>query len=99
MNKDKIKPTENKEAASKTANTVKGRISRKFDGVVVSDKMDKTIVVRVDSTKIFPGIKKRITRSKRYKVHDEKNSFKEGDRVSFIECRSISKDKKWKVMN
>ena len=74
-------------------------IKRKFSGVVVSDKMDKTIVVRVESVKIHPKYKKRYTVSKKFKVHDEKNICKEGDKVSFAECRPLSKDKRWRVIN
>ena len=73
-------------------------IRKKFDGVVVSDKQDKTIVVEVDSVKVHPKYKKRYTVSKKYKVHDEKNQYKEGDKVSFTPCRPISKDKKWRVV-
>ncbi|MEK7558046.1 MAG: 30S ribosomal protein S17 [Patescibacteria group bacterium] len=73
-------------------------IKRVFNGVVVSDKMDKTIVVLVSRVKIHPRYKKRYTVSKKYKVHDEKNQYKEGDKVSFVETRPISKDKKWKVL-
>ncbi len=73
-------------------------MKRKFHGVVVSDKMDKTIVVRVDQVKIHPKYKKRYAISKKYKVHDEKNRFKEDDKVEFTECRPLSKDKKWRVI-
>jgi len=73
-------------------------IKRAFTGVVVSDKMDKTIVVKIDRTKIHPKYKKRYTVSKKYKVHDEKNEHKIGDKVNFVECRPLSKDKRWKVM-
>ena len=70
---------------------------RVFTGMVVSDKMDKTIVVKVDRTKIHPRYKKRYTVSKKYKVHDEQNKHKIGDKVFFVECRPLSKDKKWRV--
>ncbi|MCD4705640.1 30S ribosomal protein S17 [bacterium] len=73
-------------------------IKRIFNGVVMSDKMEKTIVVKVDRTKVHPKYKKRYIISKRYKVHDEKNKFKIGDKVAFIECRPLSKDKRWKVI-
>lgn len=73
-------------------------IRKKFDGVVVSDKNDKTIVVRVDRVKIHPKYKKRYTVSRRYQVHDEKNQFKEGDKVNFQECRPYSKSKRWRVL-
>ncbi|MBU1160570.1 30S ribosomal protein S17 [Patescibacteria group bacterium] len=82
----------------KEINNKKIAIKKKFDGIVISDKMDKTIVVRVDRVKIHPKYKKRYTVSKKYKVHDEKNQFKEGDKVVFIECRPLSKDKRWHVV-
>ncbi len=75
------------------------KVKRTFTGTVVSDKMDKTIVVRVDRTKVHPKYKKRYTVSKKYKVHDEENKFKIGDKVNFVECRPLSKDKRWKVLN
>ncbi len=71
---------------------------KKFSGVVVSAKMNKTIVVRIDRVKIHPKYKKRYTVSKKYKVHDEKNQFKEDAKVTFIECRPLSKDKRWRVV-
>jgi len=74
-------------------------IKKKFNGVVVSDKQDKTIVVRVDSVKIHPKYKKRYTSSKKYKVHDEENKYKTDDKVSFVECRPLSRDKRWRVLN
>lgn len=77
---------------------VKSAIKKKFSGVVVSHAMNKTIVVKVDSVKIHPKYMKRFTSSKKYKVHDEKNQFKENDKVNFIECRPYSKDKKWRVI-
>jgi len=72
-------------------------ISRTFNGVVVSDKNDKTIVVKVESVKKHPKYQKRYTVSHRYKVHDEKNEFHVGDKVSFKECRPLSRDKRWRV--
>lgn len=74
------------------------KIIRKFQGVVVSDKMDKTIVVKVRRIKIHPKYGKRFSVSKKYKVHDEKNKFKEGDKVTFVECRPLSRDKRWRVL-
>ena len=59
-------------------------IKKRFAGVVVSHAMEKTIVVRVDSVRVHPKYKKRYTVSKKYKVHDEKNQFKEKDLVIFI---------------
>lgn len=75
----------------------KERIYRKFSGVVVSDKMSKTIVVKVDTVVVHPKYGKRYVSSKKYKVHDEKEQFKEGDLVKFVECRPLSKDKRWRV--
>ena len=67
-------------------------------GVVVSDKMDKTVVVKVDTLKKHLKYHKRYSSSKKYKVHDPKNRFKIGDKVSFTACRPISKDKQWKAV-
>ncbi len=64
-------------------------------GVVVSDKMDKTIVVRVDRLIKHTKYNKYIKRSVKYKVHDEQNSCKAGDKVQIVECRPLSKDKRW----
>jgi small subunit ribosomal protein S17 len=77
----------------------KQAIKNKFKGVVVGDKMAKTITVKVERTKIHPKYKKRYTISRKYKVHDEQNQFKVGDAVEFIECRPLSKDKRWRVVN
>lgn len=75
------------------------KIIKKFKGTVVSDKNDKTIVVRVDTFKMHPTYKKRYRSSKKYKVHDEKNQHKIGEVVEFVTCRPISKDKKWRVIS
>ncbi|MFA7662469.1 MAG: 30S ribosomal protein S17 [Patescibacteria group bacterium] len=77
--------------------TQKIKIFRKLRGIVVSDKMDKTVVVKVDRTRVHPKYKKRYVISKRYKVHDPENKCCEGDYVEFIASRPISKDKKWKL--
>lgn len=74
------------------------KIVKIFKGTVVSNKMDKTIVVRVDTLKKHPKYIKRYISSKKYKVHDPKNLYKEGEIVSFRSVRPISKDKKWKVI-
>jgi len=71
---------------------------RTLQGVVASDKMDKTIVVVVETVKIHPKYKKRYTSTARYKVHDETNQYKEGDKVTFVECRPMSKDKRFRVL-
>lgn len=72
-------------------------MQRQLTGEVVSDKMDKTIVVKVKQVKVHPKYQKRYTVSKKYKVHDEKNQFKTGDVVVFVQCRPLSKDKCWRV--
>jgi len=74
------------------------KIVKTFTGVVVSDKMAKTIVVKIERTKINHRYQKRYKVSKKYKVHDETKKYKIGDRVSFIECRPISKEKRWRVV-
>lgn len=74
------------------------RIKRRFNGVVISDKMEKTIVVRVDSIKVHPKYKKRHFVSQKYKVHDERGQYHDGDKVIFIECRPLSKEKRWRVL-
>ena len=68
---------------------------RVLQGVVVSDKNDKTIVVQVERRYTHPLLKKTVRRSKKYHAHDEKNSFKVGDQVSIEETRPISKNKRW----
>lgn len=67
-------------------------------GVVVSDKMDKTIVVKVTRFVEHPKYGKRVKKTKKYKAHDENNSKKIGDNVEIEETRPISKDKKFKVL-
>ncbi len=71
------------------------KIGRTFTGVVVSNKMDKTAVVKVDRIKIHPVYKKRFKVSKKYKIHDPKNECQIGDQVIFREVRPLSKDKRW----
>lgn len=71
---------------------------RKFTGTVVSDKMDKTIVVRIERFKVHPKYQKRYRVSKGYKVHDAKNEAKTGQKVIFQECRPLSRDKRWKLV-
>lgn len=74
------------------------KITRTFVGEVVSDAMDKTVVVRVDSVKTHPVYRKQYHVSRRFKAHDEKNEYKVGDVVEFVECRPLSKDKRWRVV-
>jgi small subunit ribosomal protein S17 len=73
-------------------------IHRQFHGVVVGDKNDKTIVVKVESVKKHPKYQKRYVVSQKYKVHDETNHYHVGDKVSFVECRPLSRDKRWRVV-
>lgn len=67
------------------------------DGIVISDKMDKTVVVKVVRLVKHSVYSKYIKRSVNYKVHDEHNISKTGDRVQIIECRPMSKDKRWSL--
>ena len=66
-------------------------------GIVVSDKMDKTVVVQITDKSKHPLYKKTITTSKRIKAHDELNECGEGDTVRIVETRKLSKDKNWRV--
>lgn len=66
-------------------------------GQVVSDKMDKTVVVAVTDKSIHPVYKKTITRTRRFKAHDEENECGIGDKVRIVETRKLSKDKNWRV--
>lgn len=72
---------------------------RKLKGVVVSDKMAKTVVVAVSRLKQHPKYKQRYKVTARYKAHSENNEFKVGDKVIIEETRPISKDKKWRVIS
>ena len=71
--------------------------SKERIGVVVSDKMDKTVVVKVDNMVKHPVYKKYIKRRVTYKAHDEQNSCVAGDKVLIVETRPLSKDKRWRV--
>jgi len=71
--------------------------SRSFIGTVVSAAMNKTVVVRVDTLKSIPKYQKSLRVSKKYHVHDEKGIAKVGDTVSFVECRPLSKTKRWRL--
>ena len=71
---------------------------RQLKGVVTSDKMSKTIVVKVDRTVVHPKYQKRYVVSKKYKVHDEENAHKVGDEVIIEETRPLSKDKRFRVV-
>ena len=69
-----------------------------LEGKVVSDKSNKTVVVEVKRKFQHPFYGKVISRSKKYHAHDEKNKFKEGQKVSIIECKPYSKKKTWQVI-
>ncbi len=68
-------------------------------GTVVSDKMDKTVVVAVRDSVRHPLYKKIIRRTVKFKAHDEANECREGDRVMIMETRPLSKDKRWRVVS
>lgn len=74
------------------------RAGKKLRGVVVSDKMDKTVVVLVNRFVEHPKYKKYVKQSKKYKAHDETNKYKVGDTVEIEETRPLSKDKHFKVV-
>jgi small subunit ribosomal protein S17 len=67
-------------------------------GVVVSDKMDKTVVVAVERFVRHPVFGKIVRRSKKFKVHDEKNESSVGDKVKIMETRPLSKEKRWRLL-
>lgn len=71
---------------------------RALTGIVVSDAMNKTLVVSVSRTRVHPKYKKRYTVSKKYHVHDEKNVHTVGETVSFVETRPLSRHKRWRVI-
>lgn len=87
--------TKNNKEIKKDTNTGKGL---KLAGVVVSDKMDKTVVVSVSRFIEHPKYGKFYKVSKKYKAHDEENKYKTGDKVEIVSTRPISKDKSFKVL-
>lgn len=74
------------------------KLTRKFQGEVVSDKMDKTRIVEVTSWKWHPKYRKQYKSSKKYKVHDAKNEAHAGDQVIFQESRPMSGSKRWRLI-
>ena len=72
---------------------------RVLQGVVVSDKNDKTVVVQVERRLTHPVLKKTVRLTKKYHAHDEANAFHEGDIVRIQECPPISKNKRWVVLD
>jgi small subunit ribosomal protein S17 len=75
--------------------TVRQRKSR--TGVVVSDRMEKTIVVQIDTRVMHPVYKKYVRKRVKYKAHDETNNAKMGDTVLIEECRPLSREKRWRL--
>lgn len=73
--------------------------NKKLKGIVVSDAMDKTVVVSVDRFVKHPKYKKYVKKTKRYKAHDEKEEYNVGETVMIQECRPLSKDKHFKVLS
>ncbi len=67
-------------------------------GTVVSDKMQKTVVVAVETMRAHPLYGRRIRRTRKFKAHDENNECRVGDRVRMMETRPLSKDKRWRVV-
>lgn len=87
------------ETTKKTTTSTSGNVTRRqLKGTVVSDKMTKTITVLVNRFEKHPKYGKYMKISKKYKAHDENNTFKTGDTVTIEECRPISKDKSFKVL-
>ena len=85
-------------AAADAPEGTEERGARKIrDGIVVSDKMDKTVVVLVERRVKHPKYHKTVTRSKKYAAHDETNDAKLGDRVRIVETRPLSKSKRFRV--
>ncbi len=72
---------------------------KRLEGTVVSDKMDKTVVVAVETLQRHPIYGKVVRRAKKYHAHDESNTCQVGDRVSIIESRPISRTKRWAVVS
>ncbi|MGB2580209.1 MAG: 30S ribosomal protein S17 [Minisyncoccia bacterium] len=86
------------EKTNKKISTAGNVTRRKLQGVVVSDKMMKTVTVLVNRFVKHPKYGKFMNISKKYKAHDEEGAFKTGDKVVIEECRPISKDKSFKVI-
>jgi len=79
-------------------NLEKSKIIIKKKGIVVSDKMAKTVVVAVDSFKTHPKYMKKYKSTKKYKAHDEEGKYKVGDTIEIVPCKPMSKDKRYKVV-
>ena len=72
-------------------------LRKERSGLVVSDRMQKTVVVSVERTVMHPRYKKHLRRRSKVKAHDEANQCRVGDRVLIVECRPLSRDKRWRV--
>jgi small subunit ribosomal protein S17 len=86
------------EAMTEAARTLARNARKSRVGLVVSDKMQKTVVVAIERRVPHPVYGKMVTRTKRLKAHDEENSAKTGDTVRIRETRPLSKDKRWRVV-
>ena len=92
-------PAKKAKTPEKAVETIAKRADRKSRiGIVVSDKMEKTIVVRIDDKKKHPLYSKIMKVSKKFKAHDEKNEAHIGDTVEIMETRPLSKDKRWRLV-
>jgi small subunit ribosomal protein S17 len=69
------------------------------EGIVVSDKMDKTIVVAIETMTLHPIYKKRVKKTMKFKAHDENNVAQTGDKVRIMETRPLSRDKRWRLVD
>ena len=72
---------------------------KRLQGEIISDKMQKTVVVRVEEVRRHPRLKRRYKVHKKYKAHLENGEYKVGDKVIIEECRPISKEKRWRVVS
>ena len=83
--------------STEAQSNVERGLSKTREGIVVSDKMDKTVVVAVTTHKKHPRFGKYVRRTKKYSAHDEQNECKEGDAVRIVETRPLSKSKRWRI--
>ena len=93
-----LRDNEIKAAATKTESMSERNLRKTLVGTVVSDKMDKTVVVAIADNVKHPLYKKIIKRTVKFKAHDENNACNIGDRVQIMETRPLSKDKRWRVV-
>jgi small subunit ribosomal protein S17 len=86
------------EKVKKSADKAGKKIIIRKQGMVVSDKMQKTLVVAVQNFKTHPKYHKKFIYTKKYKVHDLEGKYKVGDKVEIVPCRPVSKDKRYRVV-